>query len=282
MGSVIQGFLNLPGRRLSIAAAQGSLHSCVCVTRSNWRPTVEVETSWRRTRMQLGVRGYANSSTDILEENKSEVNSEIILSSADTSVSKRQSAVPLEVQALPKIPPLPTKPTPHITLKDVTTYIQPLVSRQWKVGHICTAVSEDEILDLNRRYQFKGFNDAMDFVQGIANISRAEKHHARTVIEYDTVTIFLHTHTAYIFYRVGEGEPVPKKVPGLTRRDIRFAIQVEELHETFKEQGRMKNLAVSTNLIHLQHRSMGSLLRRYDEKQTVAKTEDAHSTSPSN
>lgn len=232
--------------------------------------------------MQLGVRGYATSSTDIFEENKSEVNSESILSSADTTVSKRQSVVPLEVQALPKIPPLPTKPTPHITSEDVTTYIQPLVSRQWKVGHICPGVGENKILELNRRYQFKGFDDAMDFVRGVAVISRAEKHHARTVIEYDTVTIFLHTHTAYIFYRIGEGEPVPKKVPGLTRRDIRFAIQVEELHETFKEKGRMKNLAVSTGLIHLQYWSMRSVLRRYGEKQTDPKTEGAHSTLPNN
>ncbi|KAG1900563.1 uncharacterized protein F5891DRAFT_1032620 [Suillus fuscotomentosus] len=182
----------------------------------------------------------------------------------DTS-PKQQSAGPLEVQDLPEIPPFPTRPTHHISLEDITTYIQPLVSRQWTVGHICTGVDENEILSLDRHYKFKGFNDVMDFVQGVADISRAEKHHARIVIEYSTVDIVSHTHSAYGFDRVGEGELEPKKVPGLTRRDVRFAIKIEELHETFKERGRTVQ-SVPADLTQLQHRSMKSVLRRYSQK----------------
>jgi len=72
MGSI--GLLNSSGRRL-LLAAQGSLHSpCLYATRlyCRNRPTVEVKTSWRRTHMQRGVRGYANSFVDILKENESE------------------------------------------------------------------------------------------------------------------------------------------------------------------------------------------------------------------
>lgn len=269
MSFIIQG-LKLPGRR-SLLAAWGSLHPCVYAARLYYknRPTVEVVTSRRWMRMQPGVRGHANSFLDNLEENKpsgSLVNSESILSSADTS-PKQQSTGPLEVQDLPEIPPFPTRPTLHISLEDITTYIQPLVSRQWTVGHICTGVGENEILSLERRYKFKGFNDVMDFVQGVADISRAEKHHARIVIEYSTVDIFSYTHSAYTFDRIGEGEGEgePKKVPGLTHRDVRFAIKIEELHETFKERGRTVR-SVPADLIQLQHRSMKSVLRRYSQK----------------
>ncbi|KAG2043358.1 hypothetical protein BDR03DRAFT_941185 [Suillus americanus] len=198
----------------------------------------------------------------------------------DTSASKQQSMGPLEVQDLPEIPPFPTRPTLHISFGDVTTYIQPLVSHQWKVGHVSTGVGEDEILSLDRRYKFKDFNDVMDFVQGVADISRAEKHHARIVLEYNTVDISSHTHSAYTFHRIGNEKPESKKVPGLTRRDIRFAIKIEELHETFKERGRTMEF-VSAALAELQRRSMKSVLRRYSQKQTVVKTEDAHSTSSS-
>lgn len=100
----------------------------------------------------------------------------------DTS-PKQQSAGPLEVQDLPEIPRFPARPTLHISLEDITTYIQPLVSRQWTVGHICTGVGENEILSLERHYKFKGFNDVMDFVQGVADISREEK--ARIKVPYN-------------------------------------------------------------------------------------------------
>jgi pterin-4a-carbinolamine dehydratase len=229
--------------------------------------------------MQRGVRSYANSFVDILKENESEgfreVNSaaESVVSSADTSAPKQQSMGPLEVQDLPEIPPLPTRPTSHISLEDVTTYIQPLVSHQWKVGHIRSGISEDEVLSLDRHYKFKGFNDVMDFVQGVADISRAEKHHARITIEYNTVDISSHTHSAYTFHHVGKGKTEPRKVPGLTRRDIRFAIKVEELHETFKERGRTMEF-VSAAFPHLQRQSMKSVLRRYSQKQAVAEMED--------
>lgn len=101
------------------------------------------------------------------------------------------------------------------------------------------------------------------------------------MIEYSTVDISLHTHSACTFHRVGEGKPESNKVPGLTRRDIRFALKVEELHETFKEQGRMTQF-VPADLPRVQRRSMKSVLRRYGQTQTAVKREDVYSTSSSN
>jgi pterin-4a-carbinolamine dehydratase len=241
--------------------------------------------------MQHGVRSGANPLTDIPEGKKHEgsrtvpvnsaAESESFLSSADNSAPKRQSMDPLEVQDLPELPPFPPRPTLHISFEDVVAYIKPLVSHQWKVSHVCAGVAEDEILSLDRRYRFKGFNDVMDFVQGVADISRAEKHHARIVIEYSTVDISLHTHSACTFHRTEEGKPESKKVPGLTQRDIRFALKVEELHKTFREQGRAMQF-VPAALPHVQRRSMKIVLRRYGQTQTVVELEGVCSTSSSN
>ncbi|KAG1751436.1 uncharacterized protein EDB91DRAFT_1243701 [Suillus paluster] len=290
MGSVIQDLLKLPSRRV-LLAAQGSLHSCRYIKhlRGRIQPVVEVGTSWRQAHIQYGVRGYASSSSNI-KETKSDgfregdkVISESS-SSTDTFTPKQPSKHPLEVQDLPEIPPFPAKPTLHISPDDVTTYIQPLISRQWKVNRV-KGVGEDEVLSLNRRYEFKGFNDVMDFVQGVADISREEKarikHHARIVIEYSTVLIFTHTHSAYTFHRLENGKHEFKKVPGLTRRDIRFAIKTEELHETFKARGRALQF-VPAALVQLQRWSMDSLLRRYGKTQKVETMEDVQSTSTSN
>ncbi|KAG2135479.1 hypothetical protein DEU56DRAFT_737719, partial [Suillus clintonianus] len=178
----------------------------------------------------------------------------------------------LEAQDLPEIPPLPARPTFHISPKDITTYIQPLVSRRWKIGLIYRGRDEDEMLTLNRRYEFKGFRGVMDFVQG---------HHGRIVLQYNTVDIISHTHSAFTLHHVENGDSKLEKVPGLTRRDIRFAIKIEELYETFKEQGRTPE-SVPAALGVLQHQSMYSVLRRYGEERTVAKTEDGQSTSTSN
>ncbi|KAG0700827.1 hypothetical protein DFH29DRAFT_929875 [Suillus ampliporus] len=290
MGSIMQ-VLKLPSRRV-LLAVQGSLHLCSHVKRLGCRSqlTVEVETSWRRTGMHCGIRGYASSSSDI-KETKSEgfrdgakvtSDSESISSSTDTCTPKQPSKRPgFEVQNLPEIPPFPARPTLHISPEDVTTYIQPLISRQWKVNRVSKGLGEDEVLSLNRRYEFKGFNDVMDFVQGVADISREEKHHARIVIEYSTVVIFTHTHSAYTFHRLANGKHESKKVPGLTRRDIRFAIRIEELHETFKARGRALQV-LPTTFVRLQRQSMNSLLRRYGETQKVVKMEDIQSTSTSN
>jgi len=92
------------------------------------------------------------------------------------------------------------------------------------------------------------------------------------LIEYSTVVISTHTHSAYIFRRLPDGKYESRKVRGLTRRDVRFAMKIEELHEGFKVQGRALE-SVPAALGELQRQSMNILQRRYGRTRAVAKTE---------
>lgn len=100
------------------------------------------------------------------------------------------------------------------------------------------------------------------------------------MLEYSTVAISTHTHSAYTFHRLPDGKYEPRKVPGLTRRDVRFALKIEELHERFKSQGRVLE-SVSVAIDKQQHRSMNTLLKRYGKPQTFVKMEDDQSKSTS-
>ncbi|OAX41132.1 hypothetical protein K503DRAFT_535471 [Rhizopogon vinicolor AM-OR11-026] len=272
--------LKLPCRRV-FSVARGSLHSRSYIQHLYCRsqPTGSADTCRQRHTTQCSsVRGYAiNSPSDIKEtqleglQGDDKKTSESTSSSAESLDTRSTSQSPkrsprLELQDLPDLPPFPGKPTLHISPEDITTYLQPLISRQWSVGRVKKGLDERDVLSLNRHFDFKGFNDVMDFVHGVADISREEKHHARILIEYSTVVIFTHTHSAYTFHRLPDGKYESKKVPGLSRRDIRFAIKIEELHERFKAQGRALE-SVPTAHGGLQHRSMKLLLQRYGKPQ---------------
>jgi hypothetical protein len=82
------------------------------------------------------------------------------------------------------------------------------------------------------------------------------------VAEYSKVEISLHTHSACILGFDREGNTKFRKVPGLTRRDIRFALKVEELHEKFKKLGRAIYFELPF-LPFIQRRSMKLVLQRY-------------------
>lgn len=273
MGSSL---LNLPGRRL-LLAAQGSLQLRLYGTHLYWRsrPTVEVQTSWRQARMQHGGRRGTNFLGDKRVDcfrkmdfgelfDFAGARDRHLASSKSRASMKEESEHPLafEVQYLPDLPPFPARPTTHISSEDVTTYIEPLVSHHWKVSRVNPGDSGSGTLSLDRRYNFNSFDDVMDFVQRVGDISRGEKHHARIVAEYSKVEISLHTHSACILGFDREGNTEFRKVPGLTRRDIRFALKVEELHEKFKKLGRAIYFELPF-LPFIQRRSMKLVLQRY-------------------
>ncbi|KAH7923149.1 hypothetical protein BV22DRAFT_605137 [Leucogyrophana mollusca] len=145
---------------------------------------------------------------------------------------------PMEVVDLPPLPPRQGKNTPHIYRSDIETYLHPLISHRWTIGHVHKGQGIREILSLNKHFEFSSFAAAMEFVNGVAAISESERHHARTLIEYKTVVTFLHTHSAHIDFGIPGGKPNLRKVPGLTRRDIRLAIKIEQLHDEFMADGR--------------------------------------------
>src|SRR5438128_1475941 len=58
-------------------------------------------------------------------------------------------------------------------------------------------VEDDEgHLRLTKRYKFKGFIPAVEFVNRIAPIAEAESHHPDLLVSYGSVTVHLFTHAA--------------------------------------------------------------------------------------
>lgn len=70
---------------------------------------------------------------------------------------------------------------------------------------------------IHRKYTFKSFMLAIDFVNKIAEAAEKAGHHPDITINYNTVTISLSTHS--------EG--------GVTDRDFALARQIDEIAATF-------------------------------------------------
>jgi len=66
---------------------------------------------------------------------------------------------------------------------------------------------------LERDYKFKGFGEAMEFVNEVAAIAASEDHHPDMCVSYNKVSLKLTTH----------------KIGGLSRNDFIVAARIDEL-----------------------------------------------------
>lgn len=66
---------------------------------------------------------------------------------------------------------------------------------------------------LEREFKFKGFGEAMDFVNEVAKIAASEDHHPDICVSYNKVSLTLTTH----------------KIGGLSRNDFIVAARIDEL-----------------------------------------------------
>lgn len=66
---------------------------------------------------------------------------------------------------------------------------------------------------LERDLKFKGFNEAMEFVNKVAAIAASEDHHPDICVSYNKVSLKLTTH----------------KIGGLSRNDFIVAAKIDEL-----------------------------------------------------
>lgn len=66
---------------------------------------------------------------------------------------------------------------------------------------------------IEREYRFKGFDEAMEFVNAVASIAAAEDHHPDILVSYNRVRLTLTTH----------------KAGGLTRNDFIVASKIDSL-----------------------------------------------------
>jgi len=66
---------------------------------------------------------------------------------------------------------------------------------------------------ISRLFEFKDFDQAMDFTMKVADVARQENHHPEICINYNKVLIQLSTH----------------KVGGLTRKDFKVASRIDSI-----------------------------------------------------
>jgi 4a-hydroxytetrahydrobiopterin dehydratase len=79
-----------------------------------------------------------------------------------------------------------------------------------------TVEEADGHLRLAKRYKFKGFMPAVEFVNLIAPIAEAEAHHPDLLVSWGSVTVQLWTHAA----------------GGLTDNDFILAAKIDQAHLT--------------------------------------------------
>lgn len=70
---------------------------------------------------------------------------------------------------------------------------------------------KDEVLE--RDFRFKGFDEAMEFVNKVAAIAASEDHHPDICVSYNKVSLKLTTH----------------KIGGLSKNDFIVAAKIDEL-----------------------------------------------------
>ncbi|KAF9241850.1 hypothetical protein BU15DRAFT_10342, partial [Melanogaster broomeanus] len=163
---------------------------------------------------------------------------------------------------LPEIPPVLNRRTMHINHQDLETHIRPLLSCHWHVGRVGGGVHGLEVLSINKLFSFKNFRSAVEFFDALADIQDEEDHHGRINVEYSKVYISVHTHVAFNPISSVTDDSKPIKVPGLTNRDIRFAVRVEKLHQQFLEDQRAVT-KVPAESTRLQEWAMECLRQRY-------------------
>lgn len=93
-----------------------------------------------------------------------------------------------------------TKP---LTKEKVEEYL-PVINPSWEVV---------DNLRLKRKFKFKDFKQAMEFVNKVADLAKSEGHHPDIEINYNKVTLELTTHA----------------IGGLSENDFIIATKVENL-----------------------------------------------------
>ncbi|KAG9316801.1 hypothetical protein JVU11DRAFT_2866 [Chiua virens] len=164
---------------------------------------------------------------------------------------------------LPEVPHIPSrKRTYHLDHEDLETHVRPLLSCHWHVGRVGVVVGDLQVFSLNKLFSFKTFRSAIEFFDALADIQDDEDHHARVTVDYANVYISTHTHVAYQRTLDADADAKPKRVPGLTLRDVRLAVEVEKLHQKFLGDRRAVT-KVPADSASLETWSMEQLRRRY-------------------
>lgn len=75
-----------------------------------------------------------------------------------------------------------------------------------------------DVPKIRKEYQFKDFNEAMEFVNRMAEVSEAEGHHPNFTVRYNRVDVVVWTHA----------------IDGLSKNDFILAAKLDEAAETVR------------------------------------------------
>ncbi|KAJ3561101.1 hypothetical protein NP233_g10404 [Leucocoprinus birnbaumii] len=161
-----------------------------------------------------------------------------------------------EISAPPPLPELPPPvkgwPTFWIHAKDADTYLYPLYSRGWGVRFLPRKYykphNDRYVAHLTTDFTLCNYNCASQFLSDITSICQEEKHHLSSFSllnaagQRPVLTVFIQTHTA-MRPRWNEEDPsadppLSRRVPGITRRDMRLALRIEKLYDAYQHSGK--------------------------------------------
>ena len=95
--------------------------------------------------------------------------------------------------------------SPHLSRKEIDDLLGQVEG--WKVE------GADGHLRLVKVFKFKGFMPGVEFVNLIAPVAEAEKHHPDLLVSYGSVTVWLSTHAA----------------DGITQNDLILAAKIDQI-----------------------------------------------------
>ncbi|KAF4598066.1 hypothetical protein EYR38_006460 [Pleurotus pulmonarius] len=120
-------------------------------------------------------------------------------------------------------------PTPWITAEDIERYMCVLNENGWDIrfsaAHSKPTKSHPSrvVPELFKTYHFANVEFAAKFAEDVKELMTEENHHCVLHVADTQLTIYTHTHSA----RPALGS---KNAPGITLRDVRFAMLVDLLH----------------------------------------------------
>ncbi|EGO00497.1 hypothetical protein SERLA73DRAFT_136403 [Serpula lacrymans var. lacrymans S7.3] len=177
----------------------------------------------------------------------------------------------MPVRPLPTLPSRPGFPIPHLNVDDVDNYVIPLLSRNWRISRAFVSKTRYN-LSLSQRFDFDKYSNLMEFLNKLATLSKAERHHPRMIIDKSTVELFLHTHSAYRVRNSDEKPIFHIQQPGVTLCDVRYAIFVDQLFSNeFESMGCGVRYVPKAQGI-LQELSLREARKRFGEYRPTLKT----------
>ncbi|KAF8800238.1 hypothetical protein BYT27DRAFT_7200422 [Phlegmacium glaucopus] len=133
--------------------------------------------------------------------------------------------------------------TPMIMKSELDEFFYPLFRRGWEIKRLeandNSSHSNHASPFLVRKFRFKGNRSARAFLQEIFRIESEEKHHISFNLwseKRPVITVMTQTHSSRRFDQNTETDHVTTDViePGLTLRDIRIAVLLENLLDDTK------------------------------------------------